>query len=60
MKIELVINEEPDGRKFLNYWDWYHGNDVCCEVIDGKLFKGDREITLLEFIELVKRSVNDL
>lgn len=26
-----------DDRIFLNYWDSIHGNDVCVQIIDGKL-----------------------
>lgn len=36
-KIELNLVE--DGREFLNYWDWAHGKDVCCEIRDGKLYR---------------------
>ena len=63
--LELVINE--NGVKFLNYWDFKHGNDVCCEIINGELFKSEyddeaeplpsRKITFEEFIKLVE-SVN--
>lgn len=65
--LELVIHEEPDGRKFLNYWDWKHGNDVCCQIIDGELFKSEydeesneltkKEISFAEFVKLVEAVV---
>lgn len=55
MKHSLELNC-PDDRKFLNYWDLMHGNDVVCEIIDGKLMLDDKEITLSEFIELVEKS----
>jgi len=64
--LELVIHEEPE-RKFLNYWDWKHGNDVCCQIIDGKLFKSEydeegndlpeKEISFPDFIKLVEAVV---
>lgn len=66
-KLELKINGERDGRKFLNYWDWAHGRDVCCEIKDGKLWLSqldeqgeelpDKEITFTEFLALVEDSI---
>ncbi len=38
-ELELKINGEGDNRKFLNYWDSVHGQDVCCEIKDGKLYR---------------------
>jgi hypothetical protein len=26
-------------RIYLNFWDSIHGNDVCCQIKDGKIFK---------------------
>jgi hypothetical protein len=62
--LELIIHEEPDGRKFLNFWDNNGGDDICCQIIDGKLFKSEydknvnelpkKEITFIEFIKLVE------
>lgn len=58
--LELKINGSPDNRIFLNFWDSVSANDVCCEIIKGKLIldtiAGEREITLTEFINLVKMS----
>lgn len=28
-----------DDRIYLNYWDYMHGDDICCQLINGKLFK---------------------
>ena len=29
-----------DGKRvYLNFWDSIHGNDVCCQIKDGKIFK---------------------
>jgi len=65
--LELVIHEEPDGRKFLNYWDWKHGNDICCQIIDGELLKSEydeegnelpkKEISFADFVKLVEAVV---
>jgi hypothetical protein len=64
MKIKLELNI-PDDRKFLNFWDWKNGNDVVCEIIDGKLMLSQsddsgeslppKEITLKEFVERVEK-----
>ena len=57
IEVELVINSD---RKFLNYWDYIHGDDVCCQIVDNKLIlMGDekREITLEEFMDMVERTV---
>ena len=65
MKHTLELNC-PDDRKFLNYWDSISGNDVVCEIVDGKLFLNTieddtslvirEEITFARFIELVEQS----
>jgi len=67
-KIEFVI--APNGVKFLNYWDWAHGRDVCCQIIDNKLFLFDhdengeviidKEISYQTFFELVKKSIDEI
>jgi len=72
-KLELKFSDE---RVFMNYWDMIHGNDVCVQVRDGKLFlfihsasevedeefEGDafaqKEITITEFIDLIKKSIS--
>lgn len=67
VKLELILNE--NGVTFLNFWDSLKGQDVSCEVKDGKLFEqfhdqtedkdevidefGAREITLQQFIDKV-------
>jgi len=66
VKIELILNE--NGNTFLNYWDWYAAKDVSTQVIDGKIIYNDwvdervvkREVTLDEFITLVKESVDNI
>jgi hypothetical protein len=65
MKYQLELNCVGDSV-FLNYWDSEHGNDVVCEVVNGKLMlnTGDEEekpkkITLQEFIERVEATNND-
>jgi hypothetical protein len=67
--LELIIHEQPDGRKFLNRWDYLKGNDICCEIIDGKLFKSEyddegnvlpkKEISFTEFIQLIEQLENE-
>jgi hypothetical protein len=67
IKLELNI---PDDRVFLNFWNGYNGDDVVCQIIDGKLmliqYDGDenelplREIELPEFIEMVKTRIEEV
>lgn len=62
-KIGIEYHVVGDGREFLNYWDFMHGDDVVCEIKDGKLMlnqhddKGEelpeKEISLPEFLRLV-------
>ena len=66
-KHKIELNLPGDGRKFLNYWDWAHGKDVCCEIKDGELFKSNfdsdgnelpkTKITFAEFLRLVEESI---
>lgn len=58
MKVNLELNI-PDERLFLNFWNWSNGDDVVCQIKDGKLYlhelnDTEREITLSEFCEMVK------
>ena len=63
MKAPIELNI-PDDRMFLNFWNWNNGDDVVCEIKDGKLFLNkyddnqnelpEKEITLIEFCEMVK------
>lgn len=71
-----------DDRVYLTFWDMLNGNDVACEIKQGKLHKfvysakeieddevedenqipiddhlKQEEITLAEFLELVKKSI---
>lgn len=67
IRLELIINS--DGSQYLNYWDYLHGDDVCCDVIDGKLYKSSYgedgkelpkvELTLPEFIKAVEERQED-
>lgn len=66
MKIKIELNL-IDDRAFLNFWNWYNGDDVVCQIVDGKLMlnKYDedanelppKEITFPEFIEMVKARI---
>lgn len=63
MKIKIELNIPGDGRQFLNYWDYVYGNDVVCELVDGKLMLAQYdensnelppvEISIKEYIERV-------
>ena len=63
MKYRLELNCLDDGRKFLNYWDSEHGNDVICEIVNGQLILSsvqgmeaaqDIPIPIAEFVQLVE------
>ena len=66
MRVNLELNL-PDERTFLNFWNWHNGDDVVCQIIDGKLMLSQydedgnellpKEITLIEFVELVKYQI---
>lgn len=67
-KYPLELNFVGDGRIFINFWDWRHGNDVIVELKYGKLFLSrydenaeelpEKEITFAEYVELIKKSVS--
>jgi len=59
MKIKLELNILDDAQQFLNFWENYHGNDVVCRIINGKLFYEGQEITLERFIELILENMPD-
>lgn len=62
MKIEIEINK-PDDRIFVNFWNWYNGDDVVCQLRDEKLMLTQRdeegndlpekEISFTEFCQMV-------
>lgn len=66
-KHNLEFHVVGDGREFLNFWDWAHGNDVVAEIREDKLFvtgydpEGnelpEREVNLFEFLKLVRASI---
>lgn len=61
-KVNVEIHSPGDGRIFINYWNWRNGDDVVCELIDGKIIHSNRvddveknvEITIGEFIKMVE------
>lgn len=66
-KYGIEINFVGDGRTFVNFWDYAHGNDVIVEIIDGELeltehnadgAESYRKISFIEYVELVKESIN--
>lgn len=69
MKVSLELNL-PDDRVFLNFWNWYNGDDVVCQVIDGKLMLSQfdengnelpaKEITLDQFIKMVRTRLTEI
>lgn len=65
LNLELLILPPPDGRKFLYYRDAV-GFDICCEMIDGKLFMWledaededieleNEEVTFEQFVDIIE------
>lgn len=35
----LEVKFVDETRVYLNFWDAIHGNDVCCQIKDGKIFE---------------------
>lgn len=64
LKEKLELHFPGDGRLFLNFWDWAHGNDVVVEVIDGKLWytppseELPHTIAFIQFLDMVIESIN--
>lgn len=59
LKIELELHVVGDGRTFINFWDWRHGDDVTAELKDNKLYQTNEnhevfETSLTDFIFQVK------
>jgi penicillin V acylase-like amidase (Ntn superfamily) len=59
MKYSIELNCLNNGRKFLNYWDDENGQDVVCEIINGKLMIEEKEISFMDFVQLVERKTNE-
>ena len=65
LKIKLELIKYEDGETFLNYWDNIHGNDICTEIKDGKIYtdvddeneKPSTQISLQQFINMVEKVV---
>lgn len=66
MRAQVELNI-PDDRIFLNFWNAFNGDDVVCELVDGRLMLSQRdehgdelpptEITISDFCEMVKTRV---
>jgi hypothetical protein len=54
--LELKIDGK---RKHLTYSDYHSGRDIVCEIVDGKLIKNEKEISLNDFILLIERSIDE-
>lgn len=58
------------NRTFLNFWNWFNGDDVVCELKGEKLFLHcydengdqlpDKEITIGDFCQLVKTKLKHI
>lgn len=55
--LEYIFNE--NGTKFLNFWNWFDGDDVVCEIIDNKIMlDGEKEITISELFAMIEERGN--
>jgi hypothetical protein len=56
-KVDLELHSVCDGRVFLNFWNYYIGDDVVCEIVDGKLIQdvedNPTEISFFDFLKQV-------
>lgn len=60
-KYELELNYPGDGRLFLNYWDFSHGEDVCVEYKNETLYTEEQEeISLPDFLKRVEESIKQI
>lgn len=64
LKINIELHAVGDGRTFLNFWDYKHGDDVVAEIKYGKLFIDvdgvETEITLQKFVDDIKMKFKKL
>jgi hypothetical protein len=58
-KYELELNFVGDGRVFLNFWDFMHGDDVIAEIKDRELYRDGVLISMGLFIDEVEKSVSN-
>lgn len=69
MKIEIELNM-PGDSIFLNFWNYFNGDDVVCEVVDNKLMLSQydkngeelpkKEITIEQFAGMIRDRVKEI
>lgn len=63
-KHSIELNIVGDGRAFLNFWDYAHGNDVTVEIENGVLWytpPGEElpsAISIKEFLNRIAESIS--
>lgn len=57
-KYNIEINFVGDGRIFVNYWDYKHGEDVVARFVDGQLYDSEEEISFADYLEKVKKVIS--
>jgi len=51
-KYDLELNFVEKDRVYLSFWDCIHGQDICCQIKDGKLYKFAHSPSEIEADEL--------
>jgi hypothetical protein len=57
-KFEIEINFVGDGRIFVNYWDYMHGEDVVAEFLAGELVCNNEIITFSQYMDKLKETLS--
>lgn len=57
----LEVKFVDETRVYLNFWDSINGNDVCCQIKDGKIFNFVYSPAQVEADEVKdKHDINDV
>lgn len=59
LKMDIELHVVGDGRTFLNYWNYVDGEDVVAELKNGELHIGKKVVSLQEFIDSIKKKLNN-
>lgn len=61
IKIEILFGE---NTTYINFWNWFNGEDVLCRFVDGKLLleeeESEREISFPQFMEIIQQKAQEI